>query len=63
MKFGEIFWDDVQIDALKGGGVCKQKGNNNTILWLSNSSSNKWLLEMKNKYPNVQLHYLPDLPF
>ena len=34
---GEIFWGDVQIDALKGGGVCKQKGNNYTIFSLSNS--------------------------
>ena len=37
MKFGEIFWGEVKIDALKGGGGnllflggggCKPKGNN-----------------------------------
>ena len=25
IKFGEIFWGEVEIDALKGGGGCKQK--------------------------------------
>ena len=46
MKFGEIFWGEMKIDTLKGGG-----------------DASKWLLQMKNKYPNVQLHYLPDLLF
>ena len=32
MKFGEIFWVEVKIDALKGGYVYKQKGNVYTIL-------------------------------
>ena len=26
MKYGEIFWGEVKIDTLKGGGGCKQKG-------------------------------------
>ena len=63
MKLGEIFWGEVKIDALKREGGYKQKGNDYTIFSLSNSKSNKWLLQMKNKCPNVQLHYLPDLPF
>ena len=25
MKFGEIFWGEVKIDALKGGGGGKQR--------------------------------------
>ena len=62
-EFREIVWGLVNIVALKGWGGCKQKGNDYTIFSLSNSSRNKWLLQMKNKYPNVQLHYLPDLPF
>ena len=33
MKFGEIFWCDVKIDALKRGGGCKQKGNDYTIFF------------------------------
>mgnify|MGYP003692199925 CR=1 FL=1 len=37
MKFGEIFCGEVKIDALKGGGGCKQKGNNHTIFAQSNS--------------------------
>ena len=44
MKFGEIFWGEVNIDAIKEGGGYK-------------------LLQMQYKYPNVQLQYLPDLPF
>ena len=28
MKFGEIYWGEVKIDAFKGGGGCKPKGNN-----------------------------------
>ena len=63
MKFGEIFWGEVKIDALKRGGGCKRKGNDYTIFSRSNSENNKWLSQMKNKYPNVQLQYLPDLPF
>ena len=31
MKFGEIFWGEVKIDALKGGGGYKPKGNDNPI--------------------------------
>ena len=27
MTYGGIVWDDGTIDALKGGGRCKQKGN------------------------------------
>ena len=27
MKFDKIFWGEVKIDTLKGGGRCKQKGN------------------------------------
>ena len=26
MKFGEVFWGEVKIDALKGGGGVKAKG-------------------------------------
>ena len=37
MKFGEIFFGDVKIDALKGGRGYKQKGNDYTIFSLSNS--------------------------
>ena len=36
----EIWWNilgDVKIDASKGGGDCKQKGNDYTIYSLSNS--------------------------
>ena len=56
IKFGEIFSGEVKIVALKGA-----KGklfSRRPII-----KANKWLLQMKNKYPNVQLHYLPDLPF
>ena len=31
MKFGDKFWGEVKIDALKMGGVYKQKGNDNSI--------------------------------
>ena len=31
MKFGEIFWGEVKIDALKWGEGYKQKGNDNSI--------------------------------
>ena len=34
MKFGEIFWCEVKIDALKGGKGFKQKGNDYTIFSL-----------------------------
>ena len=61
MKFGELFWGEVKIDASKGGGGYKQKGNDYTIFSPSNSKSNKWLLQTSNKYLNVQLHYLTDL--
>ena len=27
MKLDELFWAEVKIDAFKGGGGCKQKGN------------------------------------
>ena len=37
MKFDEIFWGEVNIDALKGGRECKQKGNDYTIFSLSNN--------------------------
>ena len=37
MKFGEIFWGEVKIDALKEEGECKQKGNDYTIFSISNS--------------------------
>ena len=37
MKFCEIFWGEVKIDALKFGGGHKQKGNDYTIFSLSNS--------------------------
>ena len=37
MKFGEIFWGEVKIDALKGGVRYKQKGNDKTIFSPSNS--------------------------
>ena len=37
MKFCEIFWSEVKIDALRKGAGCKQKGNNNIIFSLSNS--------------------------
>ena len=37
MKFCEIFWGEVKIDVLKGGGGYKQKGNYFTIFSLSNS--------------------------
>ena len=37
MKFGEIFWGEVKVDALKEGGECKQKESNYTIYSLSNS--------------------------
>ena len=37
MKFGEIFWGDIKIDVLKGGGGYKQKGHDYTIFPLSNS--------------------------
>ena len=37
MKFGEIFFGDVKIDALKGGRAYKQKGNDYTFFSLSNS--------------------------
>ena len=63
LKFGEIFWGEIKIDALKGGGGYKQKGNDCTIFSPSNSESNKWLLQMQNKYPDVELHYLPDYLF
>ena len=32
MKFYEIFWGEVKVDALKGGGWYKQKGNDYIIL-------------------------------
>ena len=50
MKFGEIFWGEVKIDASKGGEGYKQKGNDYTIFSLSNSLSHKWLLQMSNQY-------------
>ena len=31
MKFGEIFWGEEKIDALKEEGGHKQKGNDNSI--------------------------------
>ena len=31
MKFGEIFWSESKMDALKGGEGYKQKGNSATI--------------------------------
>ena len=31
MTFGEIFWGEVNIDALKGGRGYKQKGNEYSI--------------------------------
>ena len=37
MKFGEIFWGEVEINALKGGGLYKQKGNDYTFSLPSNS--------------------------
>ena len=37
MKFGDIFWGEVKINALKGGGGYKQMGNDNAILSPSNS--------------------------
>ena len=37
IKFGEIFWGEVKIDALKGGGGYKQKGNDYIIFSPSNS--------------------------
>ena len=33
MKFGEIFWVESKIDAFKGGGECKQKGNYYTFFF------------------------------
>ena len=63
MKFGEIFLGYVKINVSNREGGYKQKGNDYTIFSLSNSYSNKWLLHMENKSPNVQLHYLLDLPF
>ena len=62
MKFDEMFWGELKIEALKGERGCKRKENDYTIFSPSNSKRNKWLLQMKNEYPNVQLHYLPDLP-
>ena len=63
-EFGKLFWDEVTIDALiKRGRGCKQNGNGFTIFSLSNSKSNKLLLQMKNKYLKAQLHYLSYLPF
>ena len=52
-------WDEVKINALKGGGECKQKGNKYIILSPSNSYNNKWLVQNKKIYPNVHLHHLP----
>ena len=37
MKFCEIFWGEMNIDALKRGGGCKQKGNDHSIFSLLNS--------------------------
>ena len=37
MKFDEIFWGEVKIDALKGGGGYTQKVNDNTIFSQSKS--------------------------
>ena len=63
MKFGEIFWSEMKIETLKGGGGCKHKGNNLFSRCQIVKATIKWLLQMKNEYPNVQLHYLPDLLF
>ena len=46
MKFNDIFWGEVKIDALKGGEEYKQKRNENTIFSSSNSESNYWLIQM-----------------
>ena len=37
VKFGEIFWGEVEINASKGGGLYKQKGNDYTFSSPSNS--------------------------
>ena len=47
MKFAKLFWGYVKINVSKGGGGYKEKRNDNTIFSLSNSYSNKWLLQMK----------------
>ena len=55
MKFGEIFWGEVKIDALKGweGGASKKE----TIILFSRCQI------VKATSGNFQLHYLSDLPF
>ena len=53
MKFGEVFWGEVSIDALK-----RRRGmqaNNYTIFLLSGQivKATSGYYKMKNKYPNV----------
>ena len=36
MKFGDLFWAEVKIDASKEGGGYKQKGNDVSIFLPSN---------------------------
>ena len=53
MKFGELFWGEVSIDALK-----RRRGmqaNNYTIFLLSGQivKATSGYYKMKNKYPNV----------
>ena len=63
MKFCEIFWGEVKIDVLKGGGGYKQKGNHFTISRCQKVKATIGYHRCKINIPNVQLHYLPDLPF
>ena len=58
----EIWWNISgwgEIWCIKRGRGYKQKGNDFTIFSPSNSESNKWLIQMYNKYPYVKLLYLP----
>ena len=62
----EIWWNILGWGEdwyIKRRREMQAKGKRLTIFSLSNSLSNKWLLQMGKKYPNVLLHYLPDLPF
>ena len=59
MKFDEIFWEELKIDALKWEGDASKM---ETIILFSRCQIVKptsGYYRIKNKYPNVQLYYLP----
>ena len=63
MRFREICLGNVKIDATKGGGEYKHKGNDYTIILFSRSPIVKATSGYYKCKKNVHFHYLPDLPF